>query len=298
VVRDAEGLLRQTFPPAIAIRFELAPELPLVKANPNQIEQVLINLALNARDAMPLGGELLIGTRLCNLDEEFASAHPWVQPGPYLEISVADEGPGIAPEEAERIFEPFYTTKEPGRGTGLGLAVAYSMIKNHGGNIVASNRSTGGGLFRVFLPVSDMQDLPLVDQSPPAKMPRGTGERILVVDDEEAVRDICLQALEAFGYRVGLAADGVQALEVFDRAAVAGEPFDLVLLDLAMPRMDGKACARAILERDSGARIIIATGHAGDRYQVADLYPQVSGVLQKPFDLNALLKKVSRALQG
>ncbi|MCF8117046.1 MAG: response regulator [Desulfarculaceae bacterium] len=296
VVLDAEGLLRQTFPPAITLKLDLAGELPLVQANPNQVEQVLVNLALNARDAMPDGGDLIIATRLALLDAEFASAHPWARPGPYLELRVADDGPGIPPGDQERIFEPFYTTKEPGRGTGLGLSVAYSMINNNGGGIVAGNRPQGGGLFQVFLPVSK-QGPAAAGQAPvPEQAPRGDGQRVLVVDDEEAVRDICRQALEGFGYRVGLAADGAEALELYGRALGGEAPFNLVLLDLAMPRMDGLTCARAILDLDPGARIILATGHAGDRYQVANLYPLAKGVLQKPFDLNTLLTQVSRGL--
>ncbi|MCB2225790.1 MAG: PAS domain S-box protein [Desulfarculaceae bacterium] len=298
VIRDAEGLLSQTFPPAITLRFDLVEELPLVLANPNQIEQVLVNLALNARDAMSDGGELTIATRLTHLDADFASAHPWARPGPYLEMRVADQGPGIPPEELERIFEPFFTTKEPGRGTGLGLAVAYSMIKNHGGGIVASNRPGKGSQFQVFLPVGRQVLASPRPSAPPDRAPRGEGQRVLVVDDEEAVRDICRQALEGFGYRVELAADGVQALETYDLARAHGEPFDLVLLDLAMPRMDGQACARALLELDPEANIILATGHAGDRYQLANLYPQAKAVLQKPFDLNTLLVQVDRVLHG
>ena len=296
VIRDAQGLLRQTFPPAIALNFDLAPDLPLVLANPNQLEQVLVNLALNARDAMPEGGNLLIATRTVMLDQEFCNSHPWAKPGPYLVTRVADDGPGIKPEQLERIFEPFYTTKEPGRGTGLGLAVAYSMIKNHGGGLVAENLPQGGSLFSVYLPVSD-QVAPAPEEPPaPQPAPRGRGERILVVDDEEAVRDICKQALETFGYRVELAADGAEALSVYQGAQERGQGFDLVLLDLAMPRMDGLSCSRALLELDPEARVIIATGHGGDRYQVADLYPQAKGVLQKPFDLNTLLTQVRKIL--
>ncbi len=296
VINDAEGLLRQTFPPSIALNFDLAPELPLVLANPNHLEQVLVNLALNARDAMPGGGNLHIVTRQTMLNAEFVSAHPWAKEGPYVTVRVADDGPGIPPAELERIFEPFYTTKEPGRGTGLGLAVAYSMIKNHGGGIVAANRPDGGGQFEIYLPVNESMP-PLPRQSPVQEpAPQGGGQRILVVDDEEAVRDICRQALEAFGYEVGLAGDGAEALRLYEQAGRDGQPFELVLLDLAMPRMDGLACARALLEMDPEARIVIATGHGGDRYQVADLYPQAKGVLQKPFDLNTLLRQVSRVL--
>jgi len=296
VIKDMESLLRQTFPPGIRINLDLAQDLPVVLANPNQIEQVLVNLALNARDAMEEHGNLSLTTRLAALNQEFCLAHPWAKPGTYVRVQVADDGPGIPPEVLERIFEPFFTTKEPGKGTGLGLSVAYSLIKSHGGGILAVNRPQGGGAFRIFLPVSEGVSLDSSRDFSRETTPRGSGQRLLVVDDEEAVRDICRQALETFGYKVTLAPDGAQGVETFRQAREKGEPFDLVLMDLAMPKMDGRAAGKAIWDMDPQARIIIATGHGGDRYQVADLYPQAQGVLQKPFDLSSLLKEVNRIL--
>ena len=298
VIRDMESLLRQIFPPGIHIHLDLAQELPVVLANPNQIEQVLVNLALNARDAMNDKGNLSLTTRPAKLDQEFCAANPWAKPGDYVRVQVADDGPGISLEILERIFEPFFTTKEPGRGTGLGLSVAYSLIKSHGGGILAINRPQGGGAFRIFLPVSEGVSLDFSRDFSREATPKGSGQRLLVVDDEEAVRDICRQALETFGYQVTLAPDGVQGVESFRQAKEKGEPFDLVLMDLAMPKMDGRAAGKAIWDLDPQARIIITTGHGGDRYQVADLYPQALGVLQKPFDLSSLLKEVNRILSA
>ncbi|MCF8042137.1 MAG: PAS domain S-box protein [Desulfarculaceae bacterium] len=298
VIKDMESLLRQTFPPGIHIHLDLAQDLPVVLANPNQIEQVLINLALNARDAMNEAGNLSLTTSLAGLDQEFCNANPWAKPGSYVMVQVADDGPGMPSEVLERIFEPFFTTKEPGRGTGLGLSVAYSLIKSHGGGILAVNRPQGGGAFRIFLPVSEGVSLDSSRDFSREATPKGGGQRLLVVDDEEAVRDICRQALETFGYQVTLASDGAQGVESFRQAKEKGEPFDLVLMDLAMPKMDGRAAGKAIWELDPQARIIIATGHGGDRYQVADLYPQAQGVLQKPFDLSTLLKEVNRILSA
>ncbi len=298
VIRDLEGLLRQTFPHGIGIHLDLAAELPLVLANPNQIEQVLVNLVLNARDAMGDKGSLSLGTRLAGLDPEFCAANPWAHPGNYVEVQVADDGPGMPPEVLERVFEPFFTTKEPGRGTGLGLSVAYSLIKNHGGGILAKNRPQGGGAFNIYLPISEGVSLSASRDFSRESTPRGGGQKLLVVDDEEAVRDICRQALETFGYQVSLAADGAQGVETFRLARETGQPFDLVLMDLAMPKMDGRAAGQAIWKIDPEARIIITTGHGGDRYQVADLYPRAKGILQKPFDLSTLLKEVNRILTG
>ncbi|MCB2191669.1 MAG: PAS domain S-box protein [Deltaproteobacteria bacterium] len=296
ILKDMESLLRQTFPPGIHIHLDLAQELPAALANPNQIEQVVINLALNARDAMGEHGNLILNTNAATINEEFSLAHPWAKPGEYVRVQVADDGPGIPDEVLERIFEPFFTTKEPGRGTGLGLSVAYSLIKSHGGGILAVNREQGGSAFRIFLPVSEGVSLDSSRDSYRETTPKGNGQKILVVDDEEAVRDICRQALETFGYHVSLAPDGVQGVERFRQAKEMGEPFDLVLMDLAMPRMDGRAAGKAIWDIDPEASIIIATGHGGDRYQVADLYPQAKGVLQKPFDLSTLLREVNRIL--
>ncbi|MBU1276986.1 MAG: PAS domain S-box protein [Proteobacteria bacterium] len=296
VIKDMEVLLRQTFPPGIRIQLDLAPELPVVLANPNQIEQVLVNLALNARDAMPEGGNLSLTTRLTSLGKDFCAANPWAQPGGYVEVLVADDGLGIPAEVLERIFEPFFTTKEPGRGTGLGLSVAYSLIKNHGGGILADNRPGGGGVFNIFLPVSEGVSLGSRRDFSREAAPRGNGQKLLVVDDEEAVRDICRQALETFGYQVTMAADGAQGVELYRQAIENSDPFILVLMDLAMPKMDGRAASKAIWDINPDARIIIATGHGGDRYQVADLYPKARGILQKPFDLNTLLQEVNRIL--
>jgi PAS domain S-box-containing protein len=297
VVSGVQQLLRQTLPRRIDIEAHVGDDLPEIFANPNQLEQVLLNLSVNARDAIPNSGKITFRARLCEGERQFRRSHPWAQSGAYVELTVEDTGQGMTEDVLQRIFEPFFTTKEPGRGTGLGLSVAYSMIKNHGGNIAARSQSGHGSCFSVFLPVHNRpmsNAVPAIDPAPPTY---GKGESILIVDDEESVREICKNALESFGYNATVACDGLDALEVYKAAADEGRPFSLVLLDLAMPVMDGKQCLDRIFEIDPDARVIYATGYGGEQEEAALDNPRVKSVLRKPFDLNALLRQVSGALQ-
>ncbi len=296
VVKEVATLLRGSLPPSISLELDLSPDLPLVMGNPNQLEQVVLNLAVNARDAMPSGGRLGLRTRLCRLDQEFCQANPWARPGPYLELEVSDTGQGVPEEMMERIFEPFFTTKEPGKGTGLGLSVAYSVIKNHGGGILVRSTPGQGSGFCFYLPVSREAAPPAPDPAGPATVPRGQGQRVLVADDEEHIRDIMRQALEAYHYQVELAGHGAQALEMYQQALQEGNPFALVLLDLAMPVMDGCQCLEGLARIDPGARVLVTTGQLSRLEELEPFRAQVRGVLRKPFDLNHLAREIARAL--
>jgi CheY-like chemotaxis protein len=268
-----------------------------VTADRNQMEQVLLNLAVNARDAMPQGGLLSFRARQVELDHAFCHTHPWAEPGVWLELEVADTGEGMTPEVRERIFEPFFTTKEPGVGTGLGLAVAYSLITSHGGGILVHSRPGQGTRFRIYLPVSQHSPMPAATPRPHQAPPRGKGQSVLVVDDEAAVREICRQALSMHGYNVSEAAEGRMALELYRWAMQQGRPYDLVILDLAMPVMDGRQCLQELLKLDPNLRVIIATGHGYDDRKMDDLIRRAAGVLSKPFDLQSLLTEVARVLR-
>lgn len=288
------SLLTQTIAPNIEISLSLTPNPPLIMGNRNHIEQVLLNLAVNARDAMAGGGRITIKTSLRQLEKTFQLKHPWAKPGRYLELSVQDTGHGMSKDVLEHLFEPFFTTKEPGKGTGLGLAVAYSIIKNHGGYITAENAPAGcnGAMFNVFLPAQrDYQLLPSCKKAEDEKI-GGSGERILVVDDEETVREIYQTALSSFNYHTVSASNGGEALRLFKEARNKNEPFDLVILDYAMPVMDGEQCFELLVDIDPDVKVLIATGHVEAVNGLSKLKNRISGLLKKPFHLKDLLSEV------
>jgi len=297
-MRNVRKLLLRTLPPNIEQRLELTPRLPLLKANPNQLEQVLLNLAVNARDAMPHGGRLTLRTAWRRADEAFRATHSWATEEEYGVLAVEDNGQGMARSVQARVFEPFYTTKEPGKGSGLGLFVAYSIIANHGGGLEVISAPRAGAAFRVYLPAEPGQgETPAPPPEPPTPA-LGRGERILVVDDEASLRDIARQALESFNYRVGEAANGREALGLYRDNLGTDSAFALVLMDMAMPVMDGAACFNRILALDPGAKVIITTGHLHSNACLEQLSAKPAGLIRKPFDLSDLLKEIRQALDA
>ncbi len=291
------GILRQTLPRNIEVKVTVEPGLPKIMANPNQMEQVILNLALNSRDAMPEGGSLELGLRLAELGVGFCRDHPWAQPGRYLELSARDTGEGMTPEVLERIFEPFFTTKQPGQGTGLGLAVVYTMVKSHGGYVVSESEAGRGTLMRVLLPVEESPEAAPVSAPREEAPPRpGQGQRILVVDDDKNLREIGRRALEDGGYEIEEADNGQSALEAFRAAREQGRPFALVILDLAMPVMDGRQCLLELRRAEPGCKVLVATGYGKSRLSDEEIASQTMGVLAKPYDLDELASEVARAL--
>ncbi len=277
-------ILRRTLPKMIRVENRSGARAVHVCADPNQVEQVLFNLATNARDAMPGGGTLSIET---GIDPDTGRAF----------LAVADTGVGIAPEALDRIFEPFYTTKPMGHGTGLGLATAYGIVRENGGEIVCHSEPGRGARFTVYLPASGRPDDPdeptTTPTAPPAGAPRGG--TVLVVDDEAVVRDLARQALEDAGYRVLTAASGEEALEVYRSQ---GWEVDAVILDLGMPGMGGKACLKALLEQDPAARVLVSTGYASDDEAREVEQLGAAGFVAKPYRLSDLLARVARALSA
>jgi two-component system cell cycle sensor histidine kinase/response regulator CckA len=298
VVSEVKKLLRQTLPPQIDLETELDSNLPFVMADPAQMEQVLLNLGVNARDSMPDGGAIRFETHLIHLDEAFCRKHPWARKGRYVEVMVKDTGQGIAPEIMDRIFDPFFTTKEPGKGTGLGLSIAYSILKNHKGYIMAESQVGRGSCFRICLPVLEefMEEFP---ESPREQAHYcGKGESVLVVDDEPQFRDIVKNTLESSGYIVKLAGHGKEAIALYEKAREEGKKFDLVIVDLAMPVMDGKTYLQSLFQIDPNARVLIATGYGEEHLGVDILKLKTKGTLYKPFDLSLLLREVRQSLDG
>jgi PAS domain S-box-containing protein len=297
VVDEVQQLLRQTLSPQIELESELDPGLPFVLADPAQLEQVLLNLGVNARDGMPDGGVVRFETRLIHLDNGFCRKHPWASPGRYIEVVVKDTGKGMPPEVLERIFDPFFTTKEPGKGTGLGLSIAYSIVKNHRGYILAESRVGHGSCFRVYLPA--FEEITEDVSEPPREEPvfRGNGESVLVVDDEPQFREVVRSMLESSGYRVTLAAHGEEAISIYEEAKRLGEEFDLIILDLAMPKMSGEAYLERLLEMDPHSKVLIATGFGEEHLRSDAIRLKAKGILFKPFDLNLLLREVHHTLE-
>jgi PAS domain S-box-containing protein len=295
-IKNVQGLLKGTLPPNIEKKIELAPELPLLLANPNQLEQVFLNLAVNARDAMPSGGVLTFRTGWRRADAAFRATRNWATEDIYVEVVIEDNGKGMGEEVQARIFEPFYTTKEPGKGTGLGLFVTYSIVTNHGGGIEVQSQAGKGTSFHIYLPADDELKPDEFEHKPKDELPMGHGQRLLIVDDEAALREITREALEAYGYQVVEASNGREALEKYEEQMLGGRDFDLVLLDLAMPVMDGAACFYQLTSMNPEAKVIIATGQAHTSTGLEKLQVRPMGIIKKPFDLSELLKEVNRAL--
>ena len=265
-------------------------KLDLVKADPNQIEQVLMNLCLNARDAMPQGGRLVIETEMVELDDSYCHFYAGVQAGRYAVISVSDTGIGMDAETRERIFEPFFTTKDRGKGSGMGLATAYGIVKQHGGYIHVYSEPGHGSLFRVYLPAPAAA---LAESDPPAPpvlspaLTRGT-ETILLAEDHESIREMSRQALLSMGYRVLSAADGEEALELCSH-----ETPDLAIVDVIMPRLGGLAAAAKLLQKLPRLRIIFTSGYSSDANQLSATKARY---LQKPYSPTTLGRLVREAL--
>ena len=258
------------------------------------MHQVLLNLCVNARDAMPQGGTLSVNARNLALDEHFAATNSEAKPGPYVMISVTDTGAGIPPAVRERIFEPFFTTKPLGQGTGLGLSTVQGIVKGHGGFVSLDSEVSKGTEFRVYLPAkpAGKEAAPEAERSP---MPVGKGEWILVVDDEASIRSIAQQTLELFGYHVVTANDGAQAVSVC--AQNIGK-IKLMLTDMMMPIMDGAATIRAVRTLDPKVKIIAASGNTMETSGAVATQFRANAVLQKPFSAEHLLKLVRKVLDG
>lgn len=249
---ELRRLIRDTFPKNIELAMLIAPELHCVRANATELQQVLLNLCVNARDAMPAGGSLRISFTNASVTEPPPHRYGEVTQGRHVVVEVADSGTGMTPEVMDRMFDPFFTTKELGRGTGLGLATAHAIVRSHAGFLTVESAPGAGSTFRVYLPATD--ELPASTSRAP-RAPRGAGQTILVVDDEVHIRTTTRRILERSGYRVLAAASGRDALEVF-----GSEPIVAVIVDLAMPGLDGAATVAAIKALDPQARVIGASG--------------------------------------
>jgi PAS domain S-box-containing protein len=294
LLRDVDKFISGTFPDNITLESDLPLDLWTVRANPTQINQVLLNLCVNARDAMPQGGTLRLRAENCRLAEAAAMAIEGGKPGAFLMIEVADTGTGIAPEVMEHMWEPFVTTKVTGKGTGLGLSMVRGIIKSHQGFIELHTEVGKGTSFRIYLPaVEGTAEDPIRPTAQP--LPRGHGEHILVVDDEEPIRDVIATILGQHGYRVTVSADGAEATACFARHA--GD-IQLVISDFYMPNLSGAVLAKVLKHINPDVRMLMVSGRAAASGSRSPLKAgEYDGVfLQKPFKPEALLRKVQELL--
>ncbi|MEN3943174.1 PAS domain S-box protein [Prosthecobacter sp. SYSU 5D2] len=293
LLKEVEKMCNETFLKNIQVRSEIAADLWQVKGDATQLHQVLVNLCVNARDAMAYGGTLTISGKNVELDEHYAAMHLEATPGRYVQILVEDTGEGMKASVLERIFEPFYTTKELGKGTGLGLSTALAIVKSHGGFMQVQSEPGVGTRFLLHLPAvsSSAQRLPTLDISAP--LPRGQGELILVVDDEAAVREITQQTLLAFGYRVLTATDGAEAIAIYamHKAEVA-----VVLTDMMMPIMDGPTMIPVLLRMNPGVCIIAASGLNANGMVAKAANAGVKHFIPKPYTAEVLLKTLREVI--
>jgi len=287
-IREAISLLQRSIDKLIEIRQDFLASRPVVMGDPSQIQGALINLGVNARDAMPNGGKLTFSTRMVDVDKETCRRRSYdISPGEYLEISVGDTGIGIPREVRQRLFEPFFTTKKPGQGTGLGLAAVYGCVKNHHGTIEVESEHGKGTTFRILLPAVGRQ---IEDEERfEGDLARGHGH-ILIVDDEETVRKFMTMTLEELGYVVSACSDGAQAVEFYKDHH---EKIDLVILDLIMPNMDGKTAFELMKEINPTVRVFVASGYAADQTAVECMQQGALAFLAKPYDIEELAKTVS-----
>ena len=293
VIGGLEKLLRKVTRENIEVKTILAEGLPTIRADQGQVEQVLMNLSINARDAMPGGGQLVVETQEAWLDEEYVKQYPYMKAGRYAVLSVSDTGIGMDEGTRERIFEPFFTTKGPDKGTGLGLAVVYGIVKQHNGFIHVYSEPGKGTTFRIYFPAVDVSpDLKVVSAR---GIIRGGSETILLAEDNDSVRHLTEQTLISYGYRVLIACDGEEAVDIFRRH---GKEIAMVVLDVVMPKKGGKQAYDEMIETIPGLKVLFLSGYSADA--IHDSFVLHPGIpfLQKPFGPGALARKVREVLGG
>jgi signal transduction histidine kinase/ActR/RegA family two-component response regulator len=293
LIEEVARLLSHTIDPRIEIVCRLGLMGAVVVGDPSRLQSALLNLAVNARDAMPEGGTLTFTTTLVELDDAFCRRQVMpTTPGSYVQIRVADTGVGMDPEMSRRVFEPFFTTKEIGRGTGLGLAAVYGTVKSHGGSIEVRSAPGQGATFTMYLPISRPRAAGHLTP-PEGTWLEGRGT-LLLIDDEPDVRRVTSNILERLGYVVITAEDGLAGLDMFERGR---EHIRLVLLDVRMPRMDGAETLRRLRKLSPGLPVVIVSGFGADKDLETIRSIGVQGVVEKPFTVAELSEAVARALE-
>ena len=294
IVANMDKMLRRLISEDIELATHLEPDLGRVKADPGQVEQVIMNLAVNARDAIPQGGHLTLETANVDLDEGYARSHATVLPGHYVMLAVNDSGIGMDAEMQAHIFEPFFTTKEKGKGTGLGLATVYGIVKQSGGHIWLYSELGHGTTFKVYLPRVEETARPEGAISPGVPLPGGS-ETILLVEDEEGVRDLAGRILELKGYKVVTALNPTEAVQVCERHE---GPIHLLLTDVVMPTMSGRKLAEHLAFLRPGLEVLYMSGYTDNAIVSHGILEESTPFLQKPFTPDALARKVREVLDA
>ncbi|MGD9159307.1 MAG: response regulator [Desulfobacteraceae bacterium] len=293
-VKEVKNLLERTIPKMIEIEPELEKNLQIVNADPSQIEQIMMNLAVNARDAIGEEGKIIIRTENTVLSENDCKNLPGLVPGNYAVLSMTDNGKGMTKEESERIFEPFFTTKAAGKGTGLGLSMVYGLVTKHNGHVACTSEQGVGTTFRIYLPAIN-QVVPETADKKEKDIPSGGTETVLIVDDEPFVRELGEQILSKFGYNVIAASDGETALEIYFQDK---EKISLVILDLIMPGMGGKRCLDEFIKKDPEVKVIIASGYSPDGDAKSAMDSGAKGFISKPYNVKNMLSEVRGVLDA
>jgi signal transduction histidine kinase len=293
LVSDMSRMLRRLIGENIEMTTIIG-ETPPINADPGQIEQVLMNLVVNARDAMPNGGRLTIETARVEIDEAYASTHLSVQAGPYVMLAVTDTGCGIDAETSRHIFEPFFTTKEQGKGTGLGLSTVYGIVKQSGGHIWLYSEPGHGTAFKVYLPAVVEAETESTAEPVRAALPRGT-ETILIVEDEPQIRNLAFDCLVYCGYDVLSSSNGVEALQLIEHLQ---RPVDLILTDVVMPKLSGRELAERISALQPSAKVLFMSGYTNDSVVNHGILDGATWFIQKPFTLESLVRRVREVLDS
>ena len=293
LLREMEKIARDAFPITIRPRADFTNDLWPVLGFTTQLYQVLMNLCINARDAMPNGGQLTLRAENTQLDQDAAQLHPDAKPGAYLLVTISDTGEGMSPEIIQKIFQPFFTTKELRGGTGLGLSTSLDIVKDHGGFISVKSQSGQGSQFSVYLPALTT---PMADAAAElSRLPSGNGELILLVDDEVSICEITKAALENYGYRVLVANSGPEAVTLYSQKQ---NDVKVVITDTGMPFMDGHATSIALKKINPALKIVMASGGAPDKSAKeipADV--EIAAFAPKPYTVEKLLTIVHEVLQ-
>ena len=293
LIADLMTMLRRVIGEHITLDVISGHDLGIVSADPGQIQQILMNLCVNARDAMPDGGRITIETENVHVDEAFCDTHAWAQPGPYALLSVSDTGCGMDEETMANVFEPFFTTKGVGEGTGLGLSTVYGLVKQHQGMIHAHSEVDWGTTFKVYLPLVERPAAPVADRLEGPAL--GGTETILLAEDDEMVRTLSQTVLERAGYTVLTACDGEDALRVFDERV---DDIDMALLDVMMPKLGGRAVFEHIQKARPNMRVLFASGYSMSAIHTDFVLDEGLELVQKPCPPDDLLRRVRQLLDG
>ncbi len=294
LIRDLERMLSRLIGEDIEMELALSLDIGPVMADPGQVEQVILNLVVNARDAMPRGGRLLIGTREEELDTACAAVYPGLAPGRYVLLSVTDTGCGMSSDILKNIFDPFFTTKDKGRGTGLGLSTVHGIVRQSGGNIRVDSEPGHGTTFTIYLPLTRNKGAARVESSGTV-IPSTGKEHILVVEDDECMRRLMASLLARLGYTATMAANGGEALFLVEEKKLR---FDMIITDVVMPNLSGKALIDRLMRKDPQVKVIYMSGYPPSVIAQHAILDPGALFIQKPFTIPDLAQKIRTVLSG